>query len=700
MGSANSKAEKNEALRLCKERRRFIKQAIDSRYNLAAAHVSYINSLKNIGIALRRFAEAEILIESSISTTSATELEKSPSHSSYPSPSPSHLAEISDSPLNNETPIFPTEINLSYMRAGVAANPLTVKINLNNSTDAFVEDESLGFSMPMPPPPPPFEYGGSWDYFDPSGKCESFRFLRGNEVDVDFGDVIDANGKLTKADLDENNHEDGEGILRPGLAQNGSETETQTIYSDFGIVNVREAINKQNEQPGSKLEKAKDLCAEREDPSEFITHRAKDFLSSIKDIEHRFFRASECGREVSRMIEANNIRVGYSDPHVSSSASAFLAALRVCCRGNSSLVSHGPAEHVTKVITWKRTTSSRSNSSKNPLASATRDDVSDSGSDFVEEFCMIAGSHSSTLDRLYAWERKLYDEVKASESIRKEYDRKCDQLRHQFAKDHSAQVIDKTRAYVKDLHSRIIVALHSVDTISKRIEKMRDEELQPQMLELIQGLIRMWKAMLECHHAQYITISLAYHSRTASGTLQGDTRTQIMAQLLEEVECFGLSFANWVNSHTMYVEALNGWLHRCILLPQERSKHRRPFSPRRALAPPIFVLCRDWSAGLKALPSEELSIAIKTFSSDLCRMMEQQADQSQKKEEKLEENQSKENEKNEEASSNLCLIHGSLTKVLDRLNKFSEASLKMYEDIRQKSETARIAYLSGRPTRY
>jgi hypothetical protein len=25
---------------------------------------------------------------------------------------------------------------------------------------------------------------------------------------------------------------------------------------------------------------------------------------------------------------------------------------------------------------------------------------------------MIAGSHSSTLDRLYAWERKLYDEIK------------------------------------------------------------------------------------------------------------------------------------------------------------------------------------------------------------------------------------------------------------------------------------------------
>jgi hypothetical protein len=69
-------------------------------------------------------------------------------------------------------------------------------------------------------------------------------------------------------------------------------------------------------------------------------------------------------------------------------------------------------EHVTKVITWKRTTSSRSASSRNALATPSKDDADDSGSDFIEEFCMIAGSHSSTLDRLYAWERKMYDEVK------------------------------------------------------------------------------------------------------------------------------------------------------------------------------------------------------------------------------------------------------------------------------------------------
>ena len=49
-----------------------------------------------------------------------------------------------------------------------------------------------------------------------------------------------------------------------------------------------------------------------------------------------------------------------------------------------------------------------------------QDDVDDSNNDFVEEFAMVSGSHSSTLDRLHAWERKLYDEIK----VRLQYLRK------------------------------------------------------------------------------------------------------------------------------------------------------------------------------------------------------------------------------------------------------------------------------------
>jgi hypothetical protein len=83
--------------------------------------------------------------------------------------------------------------------------------------------------------------------------------------------------------------------------------------------------------------------------------------------------------------------------------------------------------------------------------------------------------------------------------------------------------------------------------------------------------------------------------------------------------------------------------------------------------------------------------------------MEQQEEQLHKEEKVVDVNNGesgeKENDRNDDVASNMYCIHASLTKVLDRLNKFSEASLKMYEDVRQKTEAARVAYLNCRPLR-
>lgn len=726
MGVSSSKAERSEALRLCKERKRFIKRAIDSRYNFAASHVAYIQSLKNIGVALRRFAEAEVLIDSSIST----DVDKTMSPSSYPSLSPSHNAGVFDSPMPSESPLGKSPVSrLSYMRSG-GTSVVTVSVNLGSNAGYIDDNESMAF--PVRPPPPPFhESGSSWDYFDPTD--ESFSFIGQNGGNVNFDDVK-MYGQMNEkdGDLDVNNGDCEAGKKEQEVSCSSTprsdrlgkaKSEASGLYNAHQAHDseVRELDNERimsgsstklggraaAEQSGSRMDKAlvgKGMCTEREDPSDFITHRAKDFLSSIKDIENRFFRASESGREVSRMLEANKIRIGYSEARGRSPGMGFLETLTPnCCGGGSAFVSQETSHNVTKVITWNRSTSARSSSSRSPLATASKDDNDDSGSEFGEEFCMIAGSHSSTLDRMYAWERKLYDEVKASECIRKEYDRKCDQLRHQFAKDLSSSIIDKTRSVIKDLHSRTIVALHAVNSIAKRIEKMRDEELLPQLIELVQGLVRMWKAMLECHHAQYITISLAYHAKNSMRTPHGDTKREIMAQLQHEMECFGLSFVDWINSHNSYVEALNGWLQNCIMQPREKSKGRRAFSPRRVVAPPIIVLGRDWSAGIKDLPSEELNEAIKSLLYDLRHSVDRQEEEPQNKEPILDTSGNIEadvkEEENPDGSSNLSSIHSSLTKVLDRLTKFSEASLKMYEDIRQKNETARNAYSNYRPPR-
>jgi len=56
--------------------------------------------------------------------------------------------------------------------------------------------------------------------------------------------------------------------------------------------------------------------------------------------------------------------------------------------------------------------SSISSSSRNPLGTTTKDDTDGLTGNIFSGVYMNAGSHASTLDRLYAWERKLYDEVK------------------------------------------------------------------------------------------------------------------------------------------------------------------------------------------------------------------------------------------------------------------------------------------------
>lgn len=680
MGISNSKVEGCEALRLCKERKKFIKKAIDSRYEFAAAHLTYVQSLRNIGIALRRFAEAEVLLDSS----STTEIQN-------PSPSPPHLGgAAAGSPAPHHRHHQPPVSSVSYMRSG-GTNAVTVSLNpskIEISSRVYVDDvDSTSFRMPPPPPPP--ESASNWDYFDPTEDHESFQFVGHDGFHVNFNNMSVHKQFLEKEDINEGFITPPESLKKEKIGHDDvsqiAPISPRTVEFDNGNDSGSGALVCRTSQTESK----EDSClgeGEREDPSEFITHRAKDFLSSIKDIESRFFLASESGKEVSRMLEVNKIRVGYSEAKGSSTTSTLLCVN--CYKGKPALASHEPL-HGPRIITWNRSMSSHSSSSRNPLAPTSKDDNDDSGSDFMEEFCMIAGSHSSTLDRLYAWERKLYDEVKASESIRKDYDRKCDRLRHQFAKDLKTHVIDKTRAMVKDLHSRIIVALHTVDSISKRIEKMRDEELQPQLLELIQGLNRMWKAMLESHHAQYITIQLAYHLKnTKTGTNQEESKKQIIADLQHEISCFGLSLTDMVNSQTSYVESINNWLQNCIILPKERVKGRRPFSPRRALGPPIFVICRHWSSGIQNLPAQQLSDAIKAFLSNLNRDSVEEVDQKPAEGEEA---------NSDVAAVNSGTMHLSLTKVLDGLTKFSEASLKMYEDIKEKSEKAQNVYLNYRP---
>jgi hypothetical protein len=179
--------------------------------------------------------------------------------------------------------------------------------------------------------------------------------------------------------------------------------------------------------------------------------------------------------------------------------------------------------------------------------------------------------------------------------------------------------IDRTRATVKDLHSRIIVAIQRIDMISKNIEDLRDKELQPQLEELIGSLTRMWSTMLECHKHQREII------KSSSGNTKVLIRSesQFQAALLLQVELNTLysTFLKWIAYHRSYLHSLNSWLLKCVKPLRGKKSSRRKKEADTPITKfavaPMFKTCESWIKLLDDLPTKDLEDAIKGLVADI-----------------------------------------------------------------------------------
>ncbi|XP_074556923.1 uncharacterized protein LOC141812873 [Curcuma longa] len=233
----------------------------------------------------------------------------------------------------------------------------------------------------------------------------------------------------------------------------------------------------------------------------------------------------------------------------------------------------------------------------------------------------VTGSRSlaSTLQKLYIWERKLYHEVKSEEKMRLLLRRRHKELRCLVDKGAEAHKIGSMRTAIKKLSTKIRIAIQVVHSISKKINRLRDEELQPRTTELVRGLARMWNILLKCHQMQCKEISETKRLDlvVSAGGLSTNNADEIM-QLEMEMIKWTCSFSSWINAQNNFVKALNGWLALYLNCEYELEATTidrvPPYSPSRMGAPPVFIIYSRWSQAMDRTSRSEVLESMQSFS--------------------------------------------------------------------------------------
>ncbi|XWS45599.1 hypothetical protein CRYUN_Cryun15aG0150300 [Craigia yunnanensis] len=606
MGCATSKKEEEDnVVLLCKERKRLLKLAVDHRYAFADAQCKYNQSLYAVAAAIKLF----VARHSSPS---------SPFLITFPATSTN---EAGETPITNpmflkQRPIEPTHEILPcqsshstvFLKRGnedqgqeeVPRTQVDKESCLESSEDEKEsEDEVICehfYGEEAPPAMPSPEKEFAWDFFNP------FDGVR-TEVVSSFSDTSDEELRVVR---------EKEGI--PDLEEDG-----ERVMSERKVENVKNADDHDGKSNNTDVRNGDDQDAnvsqgERNSFRMINTPtNERELLEALKDVEDHFLRAYDSGMDVCRMLEANRVQLQSGLEELKESSNKLIRS-----------------------ITWSRSPLSRSSSCKSLLSSSSRNSSTwtELKTDLFDDYGgMESGSHSLTLGRLYAWEKKLYEEVKAAEQIRKIYEQKCSQLRNRNAKQDGLYAGDKTRPEVKDLHSRILVAIRSAETISERIQKLRDEELQPQLIELLHGLMRNWKIMLESHETQNrIMFEVTSFNCPAYGKFCNDSHRLATLQLEAELHNWRSCFVAFFSAQKAYIEALSGWLSKFIAPEVELCSKNRSSAPILGVnGPPLLATCHEWLASLEKLPNEAVVCALKSFGKDIRALWVQQGEEQKQK---------------------------------------------------------------------
>lgn len=218
-------------------------------------------------------------------------------------------------------------------------------------------------------------------------------------------------------------------------------------------------------------------------------------------------------------------------------------------------------------------------------------------------------------------------------------------------------------------------------------------------------LSRMWEVMFECHKLQFHIISIAFNTN-AKISVQSESRRQITVRLENELSILSSSFTKWIGAQKSYFQALNEWLHKCVLPAEKTSKRKR-----RLLAPqqrnydlPIYVACGVWLEKVGTLTYKDVTDTIKSLAVETARFLPRQEKKDGKGSAlpnltswKAHNNSDSavnglRDETSEDFISGFDHFRSSLVAFFGQLNKFAESSVKAYAELDKEIQDAKRTY--------
>lgn len=632
MGCAASKVEQEDTVRRCKERRRNIKDAVAARQQLASAHADYLRSLRLTAAALSHFAKGHPSLAVSHNTAPVLLTTAAPPslHAPAPPPAPHASSSVASSSLPPPTPLPRHQPHQQQQHQtqppppGAAASVrvdrdprmrrLKVPHILSDSSVASPAQSS--FRKPPVAGTPTSSSAWDWENFYPPSPPDSEFFDR-RKTDIEEANRLRELDEEAKArgylqhrrdhlrEEDEVGDDEEEEDEREDAHCGGWEDEedhyasttTSETRSEDGEVGNRSECGfaarseyggtAPSEYAAMPMQLRRAERSEAGDSSSTVTAatemrmvvRHRTLSEIIAAIEEYFVKAADAGDGVSELLEASRAQLDRN----------FRQLKKTVYHSNSVLSALSS--------TW---------TSKPPLAVRYKLDAN-----ALEMESTEGKSHGSTLERLLAWEKKLYEEVKARESVKIEHQKKLSTLQSLEYRGRDSAKLDKTKVSINKLQSLIVVTSEAATTTSSAIVRVRDNELAPQLVELCFALLSMWRSMNYFHETQNEIVQqvrgLVDNSMAESTS---DLHRLATRDLEAAVSAWHSNFNRLIKYQRDYIRSLYGWLKLTLFQVDSIAPQGAQASQ---ISRELTTFCDEWKQALDRLPDAVASEAIKSF---------------------------------------------------------------------------------------